>query len=94
MDFTKINCISEQCKNRNVKMGGAGGSFGSRINYAKVRCPECGSCLLILPMSEKYEYGITATTKEERTEERIKKAKEESELELAKTINRIKETGY
>ena len=94
MDFTKINCISEQCKNKNIKMDGAGGSFGSRITYSKVRCPECGSCLLIMPISDKYEYGITATTKEERQEERIKKAKQESELELAKTINRIRETNY
>ena len=94
MDFTKINCISEQCKDKNIKMDGAGGSFGGRISFAKVRCPECGTCLMILPMSKEYEYGITATTEEERKEERIKKAKEQSELELAKTITRIKETGY
>jgi len=43
---------------------------------------------------KKYEYQISATTEKERIEERIKKAKEESELELAKTITRIRETGY
>lgn len=94
MDFTKIYCISEQCKDKQIKMGGAGGSFGGRISYAKVKCPECGTCLMILPMRDEYEYGISATTEEERKEERIKKAKEQSELELAKTITRIKETGY
>ena len=94
MDFTKIHCISEKCKDKNIKMDGAGGSFGGRISFAKVRCPNCGTCLLILPMNKEYEYGITATTEDERKEERIKKAKEQSELELAKTITRIKETGY
>jgi hypothetical protein len=94
MDFTNIKCISEKCKNKNTTMGGAGGSFGGRISIAKVRCPECGTCLMIVPMSDKYEYNISATTEEERVAERIEKAKRESELELAKTITRIKETGY
>jgi FlaA1/EpsC-like NDP-sugar epimerase len=94
MNFTNIKCISEKCKDKNITMGGAGGSFGGRISIAKVRCPNCDLTLMIVPMSEKYEYGITATTEEERKEERIKKAKEQSELELAKTINRINEIGY
>ena len=56
-------------------MGGAGGSFGGRISISKVRCPECNLTLMIIPMSSKYEYGITATTEEERKEERIEKAR-------------------
>jgi hypothetical protein len=94
MDFTKIECISEACKNRHIKMGGAGGQFGGRICISKVRCPECGLVLMIVPMSEKYEYQISATTEEERIQKRIEEAKAKSELELAKTITRIKETGY
>ena len=94
MDFTKIECISETCKGKHIIMSGAGGSFGRRISVAKVKCHECGLTLMIIPMSSEYEYGITATTEDERREERIKKAKADSELELAKTINRIKETGY
>lgn len=94
MDFTKIKCISENCKDKNITMGGAGGNFGGRISTARVKCPNCDLVLLIMPMSDKYEYNISATTEEERIEERIKKAKEKSELELAKTITRIKETGY
>lgn len=94
MDFTKIYCISETCKNKQVKMDGAGGSFGGRISYANVQCPVCGLKLMIIPISDKYEYSIYATTEKERIENRIKKAREESELELARTITRIKETGF
>jgi FlaA1/EpsC-like NDP-sugar epimerase len=84
----------ETCKDKHIIMDGAGGSFGGRLSIAKVKCPECGSVLMIIPLSEKYEYSITATTEEERKQARIEKAKADSELELAKTINRIKETGY
>jgi len=94
MDFTKIECISSQCAGKHIIMRGAGGSIGGRITTVKVKCPECGLTLLIVPMSEKYEYNISATTEEERIEQRIEKAKIESELELAKTITRIKEKGY
>jgi len=94
MDFTKIECISEQCKNNHIIMGGAGGQYGGRLSIIKVKCPECGLLLMIVPMDKKYEYSITATTEEERIEARIERAKAESELELAKTINRIKNTGY
>jgi len=93
MDFTNIQCISEQCKNNNVKMDGAGGSFGGRITISKHKCPVCGTVLMIIPMSEKYEYSISATTKEERIEQQIKKAKEESELALAKRITQIQSQG-
>lgn len=93
MDFTKVKCISEKCKDKNIIMLGAGASFGGRISYAKVKCPECGTRLMIIPMSDKYEYHISATTEEERIEQRIQKAREESE-QLAKTITRIKENGY
>lgn len=94
MSFTNVYCISQKCHGKNIVMGGAGGSFGGRITISKVCCPVCGLTLMIIPMSEKYEYGITATTSEERIAERIEKAKNESALKLAETINRIKETGY
>ena len=94
MDFTKIECINESCKDRHVIMGGAGGSFGGRFNIVKIKCPECGLVLMIIPMSERFEYSITATTEEERRVARIEKAKADSELDLAKTINRIKNTGF
>lgn len=94
MDFTNIKCISESCKDKNITMNGAGGSVGGRISIAKVKCPKCEMVLMIVPMSEKYEYSISATTEQERIDDRIQKAKELSELELAKTINRIKETVY
>ena len=94
MDFTKIECISETCKGKHIIMDGAGGSFGGRISYANLKCPVCGVKIMIMPISDKYEYSISATTEDERIENRIKKAREESELELAKTINRIRETGF
>lgn len=93
MDFTKIKCISETCKDKNITMDGAGGKYGGRIEFSKVRCPNCNLVLLIMPIKE-FQYEIIATTEQERIEERIKKAKEKSELELAKTITRIKETGF
>ncbi len=92
MDLTFKEMCCPNCKTKT--MGGAGAHFGGRINSVKVRCTECELTLLIIPMEKKYEYTIGATTHEERVEERIKKAREESELELAKTITRIKETGY
>ncbi len=75
-------------------MDGAGCQIGGRLTIAKVRCPECGLLLMLVPMQKEYEYGITATTEEERKEQRIEEAKRKSELELAKTITRIKERGY
>lgn len=94
MDFTKIECISETCKVKHIIMSGAGGSFGGRISYANLKCPVRDVKIMIMPITEKYEYSISATTEEERIENRIKKAREESELELAKTITRIRETGF
>lgn len=94
MDFTNVKCISERCKDNNITMGGAGGQVGGRITMAKLRCPVCDLTLMIVPMSKEYEYSISATTEEERIEERIEKAKQDSEIELAKTITRIKEKGY
>ena len=94
MDFTRFYYISSECKDKHIKMEGAGGSFGGRITIAKVRCPNCDLCLMIVPISKEYEYGMTATTEEERKENRIEEARKASELELARTITRIKETGY
>lgn len=92
MDFRNITCISESCKDQNIIMDGAGGQFGGRITIAKVRCPNCGTVLMIIPMSERYQYSITATTEEERLADKIKQAQDESQLELAKKINIIKST--
>ena len=72
MDFTNIKCISNQCKDKNITMNGAGASVGGRISFAKVRCPECELTLLLLPMNKELEYEILSTTKEERLEKRIK----------------------
>jgi ssDNA-binding Zn-finger/Zn-ribbon topoisomerase 1 len=94
MDFTNIKCISEECKKKNVTMGGAGATIGGRINIAKVRCPECGLTLMIIPISNQYEYMVKATTEEERKEERVREAMRESELALAKKITSIREHGY
>lgn len=68
MDFTKVECISEQCKGKHIIMDGAGGSFGLRISYANLKCPECGVKIMIMPLNDKYEYSMRATTKEERIE--------------------------
>ena len=94
MDFTKIYCMSETCKNKQVVMNGAGGSFGGRISYANLACPICGVKIMIMPISDKYEYSMSATTEQERIEKRIEDARNKSELELAKTITRIRETGF
>lgn len=94
MDFTRIYCISERCKNKNIIMNGAGGYFGGRISYYNLKCPECGLKLMIMPLNDKYEYSISATTEEDRTEQRIKKAREESVLKLAEEITRIKNNPY
>ena len=94
MDFTKNEIISETCKGKHIIMDGSGGQCGGRLIIIKVRCPECGLTLMIIPMDKEYEYSISATTEEEKIENRIKKAREESELELAKTITRIRETGF
>lgn len=75
-------------------MSGAGGCFGGRINTQKLKCLHCDLTLLIVPMEKQYQYSITATTEQERIDERIEAARKESELALAKTITRIKETGY
>lgn len=94
MDFTKVLCISEKCKGKNVIMNGAGASFGGRVNYSNLKCPVCETKIMIMPLLEKYEYSITATTKEEREKELIRKATEESQLQLARTIMNIKETAH
>lgn len=52
MDYTKIKCISYSCKDKDIIMQGASGSFGGRISIAKVKCPECGLVLMIVPMEK------------------------------------------
>lgn len=94
MDCTKIECMSHACKGKHTIMNGAGASFGGRISYSNLKCPVCGLKIMIMPLSDKYEYSISATTEQERIEDKIKKAREESELELARTITRIRETGF
>lgn len=75
-------------------MNGAGGYFGGRISYHNLKCPECGFKLMIMPLNDSYEYLISATTEEDRTEQRIKKAKEKSMLKLAEEITGIKNNPY
>ena len=75
MDFTKIECMSESCKGRHILMRGAGGSFGGRISIAKVKCPECGLTLMIVPMKEEYNYYVAARTEEEEQKHLDKKAR-------------------
>ena len=58
MDFTKIRCISESCKDKNIIMNGAGGTISSNITIAKVKCPICESTLMIIPIREDIEYNI------------------------------------
>lgn len=79
MDFTNIKCISNKCKDKNVRMGGAGGYTGPNMVYSKVRCPECGLVLLILPMNEDMEYSFRA----ERTEDIERRLKKKTELKSA-----------
>lgn len=90
MDFRNIKCINSSCIEKNITMNGAGGQFGSRVEFAKVNCPECNLTLAIMPIKENLTYSIQAQTEEEIIEERIKKEKEKSELELARKINDIK----
>jgi DNA-directed RNA polymerase subunit RPC12/RpoP len=86
MDFTKVKCISQQCKDKNITMQGAVTSFGGRAQYAGLKCPECGVKIMVIPVNSEYEYSTQATTEEERRRAYIKKLKEESELELAQRI--------
>jgi hypothetical protein len=89
MDFTNVKCLNSKCIEKDITMEGAGGHFGGRIEFVKLRCPECDSQILIVPIRKEFEYSISATTEEERKEKRIQEAREKSELELAKTINKI-----
>lgn len=66
MDFTNIFCISEKCKGKNIVMDGAGGTFSGDMIISKVHCPKCDTMLMI----EGYEYNISATTEEQRKNER------------------------
>ena len=57
MNFTlKMECPGCGCSD----MSGAGGSVGGRISYAKRRCDSCGLVVMILPMMNGFEYGVSA----------------------------------
>lgn len=86
MDFTKIRCISEQCKDNNVIMGGNGGSFGGRVDLVSLVCPVCKVKLLIVPMRDEFEYSVSAMTKEERREQSQKERVQREQLELLNKI--------
>lgn len=90
MNLTNIECFSNTCHGKHVIMGGAGGQVGGRITLGKLRCPECGFTVMIIPMQKQYEYIISAKTEEEIKQERIDKLREEAQLELARRINQIK----
>jgi len=80
MDFTNIKCISEQSKKNDVRIHGAGASWGGRVEYSCVKCPECGLKLLLMPVKDDYTYSISARTEKEE-EERRQQEKELRELE-------------
>lgn len=91
MDFTKIECISESCKDKHINMRGAGGSFGGRISIAKVKCPECGLTLMVVPMEDAYRYQVSAMTEKEQDEVANKKRRfreiEQEADDLRRQIN-------
>ena len=76
------------------EMEGAGAQVGGRVNLFNFRCRSCENAFCVFPMSKKYEYGITATTAEERKEKYIQKVKDEAALELAKRITQIQEQEF
>jgi hypothetical protein len=92
MDLTFKGTLCPACGTDT--MHGHGASFGGTVEAVKIRCMTCRLTLLIIPMRENLEYNVSATTAEERIENRIAKARKESELALARTITRIKETGF
>ena len=94
MDTTHVACMNQKCISKGIIMGGWGCSLGGRVNTFKLKCHECGLVLLIVPLKEELEYELSATTAEERIEKRIEQARKDNELELAKTITRIREKGY
>ncbi len=75
---TTIKTLCPVCKTE--EMRGHGGSFGGRISCWKKKCPECNLVLLIVPMSENYEYSILAETKDE-IEAKFEKRRKIEELE-------------
>lgn len=94
MDFTKITCIAETCKDKHIIMEGAGGYCGPRLITAKVKCPECGLVLLIIPMQQQFEYSITPTTEQERRDKAIQREIEKNELDLARKINELQKQKF
>ena len=85
MDFTNIKCISEQCKKNDVRMHGAGGSWGGRVGYSCVKCPVCGLKLLLMPVKEDYTYSFSARTEKEEYDRR------QQEKELREVEERAEE---
>lgn len=59
MNFRKIECISEKCEGKHIIMGGHGGHFSGRGQIVKVKCPECGLVLMIIPMRDDIRYEVT-----------------------------------
>ncbi|MFZ7121736.1 MAG: hypothetical protein ACOWWH_12420 [Eubacteriaceae bacterium] len=69
-------------------MNGAGGSWGGRIGYSCVKCPECGLKLLIMPVKEDYTYSFSARTEKEEDERRQMKKELREIDERAEEIRR------
>lgn len=90
LTFEELKC--PKCRMQTMEPNGS--NHGGRITSVQQKCTECGFTLLMIPIKKDLEYQIKATTEQERKDERIKKAKEESELELAKRITQIQETEY
>ena len=79
MDFRKMICPS--C---GENMGGAGGQFGGRVTVAKFKC-ECGTALMVIPMTKEYEYSVSATTDEDRRDRSKKYDDFEREIDVVVT---------
>ena len=66
MDFTNIMCISQQCKGKNQKMDGAGGTFSPNLTLVGVKCPVCGLKLMIVPMDDNFRYEVEKIDRNEK----------------------------
>jgi len=60
MDYSfKMQCPA--CGSDDV--GGAGGTFGGRVDIVNRRCYDCGQVVMIVPMKREYEYKVSAKSK-------------------------------
>lgn len=84
-------CLKMQCPGcGHSEMSGVGGSVGGRITYGKRRCDRCGLVVMILPMMNGFEYGVSAKSESE-IEADIEKSRRLSELkrEVSEKLDEI-----